>query len=203
MGPVLMAIINQSPQFVRQCIYTAGEWPETRALSCRQEGAHALSHVPVLTCTRSPALTRLRFSPGRRHFPGHLSTSLCAHTDLLVTWKSKGELSLLIQILSAHIVTQAKHGLNSTGIRGQSKAAQLITCLYDCPEQGVVSVPAGTCAASLHTSFELEELLRDLAWVTLCADHLGHIHTDAHFFLHIHAPTCTLLQACHQLHYHH
>lgn len=28
MGPVLKGIINQSPQFVKQCIYTAGKQPE-------------------------------------------------------------------------------------------------------------------------------------------------------------------------------
>lgn len=137
----------------------------------------------MLTCTRSPALTRLRFYPGHRHFPARLSTSLCAHTDLLLTWKSQGELPLFIQSLSTHIITQAKQGLNSTSIRGQSKGAQLITCLYNCREQEAVSVPADTRAASLHASFEPDELLRDLACITLCADHLGHTR----FFLHTHS----------------
>lgn len=122
MEPCTNAIINQSPQFVKQCIYTAGERPEMQALSCRQEGTHAqmhaLSHTPMLTCTRSPALTHLRFSPVHMHFPGHLSTSLCAHTDLLLTWESQGELSPLIQILSTHVITQAKQGVNSISIQG-------------------------------------------------------------------------------------
>lgn len=57
-----MAIINQSPQFVKQYIYTAGEWPEIQAPSCRQEGPHARmhtlshthAHLHTLTCSQMP-----------------------------------------------------------------------------------------------------------------------------------------------------
>lgn len=94
MGPVLMEIINQSPQFAKQCIYTAGEWPESGSLSCHRREhrlRHTRCHTHVLTCTHSPALTCLRFSPVHMGFPGHLSTSLCAHR-LLLTLKSQGEL---------------------------------------------------------------------------------------------------------------
>lgn len=66
---------------------------------CSLAHAHLLSHA--LPSTR-----------------GHLSTPLHAHTDLLLTWKSQGELFLLIQILSAHIVIQGKQGPNSTSIHG-------------------------------------------------------------------------------------
>lgn len=82
MGPALTAIINQSPPFVRQCIYTAGEQPEIQPRGCRQEGTRAwvraVTHTPVpcplargpvctLTCSRTP-----RSSPGTPALPSLL-----------------------------------------------------------------------------------------------------------------------------------
>lgn len=120
MGPVLMEIINQSPQFAKQCIYTAGEWPESGSLSCHRRAhrlRHTRCHTHVLTCTHSPALTCLRFSPVHMGFPGHLSTSLVhiplctqAPPDLEIT---RGAVPL-IQILPAPKVTKVMQGWNFT-----------------------------------------------------------------------------------------
>lgn len=151
-------------------------------------------HTPMLTCTCSLALTCLRFSPV------HMPTSLHAHTDLLPTWKLQGKLSLLIQILSTHIVTQAKQGPNSTSIQGTvqgNTAHHLLVQL----SKAEVSVPADTHAASLHASFELDELLRELACFTYISSNSAQTtsvihtcqHASRHSFPHIRTPTYTLL----------
>jgi len=74
MGPALMAIINQSLQFVKQCIYTAGARPEIQALGCGRRSQtlrRTVSHTPVLTCTGSPALSRCRLP--QHIYPGPLA----------------------------------------------------------------------------------------------------------------------------------
>lgn len=124
MGPVLMEIINQSPQFAKQCIYTAGEWPESDSLSCHRRAhrlRHTLCQTHVLTCTYSPALTHLRFSPVHRNFPvtcPHPSVHTQTPPDLEITRRAVP----LTQILPACKVIQAMQGQNFTASRGWSKA---------------------------------------------------------------------------------
>lgn len=149
MGPVLMEIINQSPQFAKQSIYTAGEWPESDSYGCHRR-AHRLTHIRcqthVLTCTYSP-------TPGSPQYTG-ASLVTCAHSsghtqtpDSEITRRAV----LLIQTLPACKVIQAMQSRNFTASGGWSKAPQLITGSYSCSEHKVVPAPGHTHTAPLHT----------------------------------------------------
>lgn len=129
----------------------------------------SLCHTAPHSLPQAPLRSQSQVLP--MHFPGRLSTPLRAHTDLLPTWKSHGKLSPPVQILSAHIITQAKQGLNSTSIQGSTAHHLLVqlprtdsgfsTCRYPC--------------CSLHSSLELDELLRELG---LCYTHFRQLHAD-------------------------
>lgn len=168
----------------------------------------SLCHTAPHSLPQAPLLSQSQVLP--MHFPGRLSTPLRAHTDLLPTWKSHGKLSPPVQILSAHIVTQAKQGLNSTSIQG-STAHHLLVQL---PRTDSSFSTCRCPCCSLHSSLELDELLREL---DLCYISSNYMPTALVTHTCQHAPRCTLLPSytdmllytlvklycTHQLHYHH
>lgn len=143
----------------------------------------------ILTCPHKPQAL-----PGTQALPWSLlHIPLCTHRRLL-PWKSQGGAVPLIQILPACKIIQDMQGQNFTASRGWSKAPQLITGSYCCPEHKVVPAHEDTHTAPPHTLSELDEPLREvnssyICFKQLCTDHLG----QGCFFSHVHVPTWTLL----------